>query len=116
MEESVLDISEERIAEFRADFKKVKSEISKVIVGYDAIIDEVLITILARGHAILEGVHQRRHPKVIPPRIQEPDIDIRARTRATNPNHRRIAVGEHCHTRIQLIPTLQGLTHANTRA
>ncbi len=56
MEESVLEINEEQIAEFRAEFKKVKSEISKVIVGYGEIIDGVLITILARGHAILEGV------------------------------------------------------------
>ena len=56
MEESVLEIKEEQIAEFRAEFQKVKSEISKVIVGYEEIIEEVLITILARGHAILEGV------------------------------------------------------------
>ena len=56
MEESVLEISEERIEEFRADFQMVKTEIAKVIVGYGEIIDELLITILARGHAILEGV------------------------------------------------------------
>ena len=56
MEESVLDINNEQIEEFRAEFRKAKSEIAKVIVGYEDIIDEVLITVLARGHAILEGV------------------------------------------------------------
>ena len=56
MEEPVLEINEKQIDEFRAEFQKVKSEISKVIVGYEEIIDEVLITVLARGHAILEGV------------------------------------------------------------
>ena len=56
MEESVLEVGQQHIDEFRGEFQKVKSEISKVIVGYEEIIDEVLITILARGHAILEGV------------------------------------------------------------
>lgn len=56
MTESVVQIDDQQIAEFRAEFSKVKTEISKVIVGYQDIIDEILITILARGHAILEGV------------------------------------------------------------
>jgi len=41
---------------FRTDFKRVHAEISKVIVGYSGIIDDVLMTVLARGHVILEGV------------------------------------------------------------
>ena len=56
MEEPVIEVDEKQIEEFRTEFRKVKSEISKVIVGYSEIIDEVLITVLARGHAILEGV------------------------------------------------------------
>jgi len=36
-------------------FKKVKSEISKVIVGQDEIIDGLFISILSEGHALLEG-------------------------------------------------------------
>src|SRR5499426_1986942 len=41
---------------FQQEFKRVHSEISKVIVGYSDIIDDVLMTVLARGHLILEGV------------------------------------------------------------
>ncbi len=41
---------------FQTEFKRVHHEISKVIVGYDEIIDDVLMTVLAKGHVILEGV------------------------------------------------------------
>src|SRR5215467_11960528 len=41
---------------FQREFKRVHDEISKVIVGYDDIIDDVLMTVLAKGHVILEGV------------------------------------------------------------
>ncbi len=41
---------------FRSEFKRVHAEISKVIVGYSDIIDDVLMTVLAKGHVILEGV------------------------------------------------------------
>jgi MoxR-like ATPase len=43
-------------AEFGARFRRVKKEISKVIVGNEPIIDGVLICLLASGHALLEGV------------------------------------------------------------
>ncbi len=56
MEESVLELNEKQIEQFQNDFQGVNSEISKIIVGYKEVIDEVLITVLARGHAILEGV------------------------------------------------------------
>ena len=36
--------------------KKVKAEICEVIYGQDAVIDEVLITLLSGGHALLVGV------------------------------------------------------------
>jgi MoxR-like ATPase len=49
-------IDDRQIQEFQNEFEKVQVEISKVIVGYRDIIDQVLITILARGHCILEGV------------------------------------------------------------
>ena len=41
---------------FQKEFKRVHAEISKVIVGYSGIIDDVLMTVLAKGHVILEGV------------------------------------------------------------
>jgi len=37
-------------------YNKIRDELSKVIVGQDAVIEQVLIAIFARGHALLEGV------------------------------------------------------------
>ena len=47
---------ERETALFRENFSRVKSEIGKVIVGNDAIVDGVLTCLLANGHALLEGV------------------------------------------------------------
>ncbi len=41
---------------FQTEFRRVHAEISKVIVGYSDVIDDVLMTVLAKGHVILEGV------------------------------------------------------------
>ncbi len=41
---------------FQADFRRVHQEISKVIVGYSDLIDDILMTILGKGHVLLEGV------------------------------------------------------------
>jgi len=37
-------------------YNKIRQEISKVIVGQDEVIEQVLIAIFSRGHALLEGV------------------------------------------------------------
>ena len=37
-------------------FHELRKEISKVIVGQDAVVEELLLAIFARGHCILEGV------------------------------------------------------------
>jgi MoxR-like ATPase len=42
--------------EFKGEFQRVHQEISKVIVGYSGIIDDILMAILGRGHVLLEGV------------------------------------------------------------
>src|SRR5205823_2206473 len=42
--------------EFKGEFLRVHQEISKVIVGYSGIIDDILMAILGRGHVLLEGV------------------------------------------------------------
>jgi len=46
--------------EFREEFKdiftRLKEEISKVIVGYDEIIEQVLIALFSGGHILLEGL------------------------------------------------------------
>ena len=47
---------DQQIELFRQRFDSVKTEVSKVIVGYDEIIDGVLMGLLAKGHVLLEGV------------------------------------------------------------
>lgn len=44
------------VSQFRTDFLQIQQEISKVIVGYQDIITQVLICFLAGGHVLLEGV------------------------------------------------------------
>lgn len=48
--------TEKSVQEIIENLGKLKKEISKVIVGQDEIIDQLLITFLAGGHALLEGV------------------------------------------------------------
>src|SRR5262245_8377632 len=45
-----------RMESFQAEFRRVHAEIAKVIVGYSDVIDDTLMTILAKGHVLLEGV------------------------------------------------------------
>ena len=45
-----------QLDDFRRDFQKLKSEISKVIVGQNEILDDMLISLVAGGHVLLEGV------------------------------------------------------------
>jgi MoxR-like ATPase len=47
---------DQRLESFQADFKRVHAEIAKVIVGYGEIIDDILMTVLGKGHVLLEGV------------------------------------------------------------
>src|SRR5438105_6759877 len=47
---------DQQVATFQEQFKKVKEEVSKVIVGYGDIIDGVIMSLLASGHVLLEGV------------------------------------------------------------
>ena len=49
-------LDREHLESFKGEFQRVRGEISKVIVGYSNIIDDVLMAILARGHVLLEGV------------------------------------------------------------
>ena len=44
------------VEELRESNKKIKKEIAKIIVGQAEVIDELLISIFARGHCLLEGV------------------------------------------------------------
>src|SRR3989337_3479902 len=42
--------------QFRQTFLQLKTEIQKVIVGYEALIEAVLTALVAGGHVLLEGV------------------------------------------------------------
>ena len=46
----------QQLDEFRKDFHRLRSEISKVIVGQQDILDDTLISLIAGGHVLLEGV------------------------------------------------------------
>jgi MoxR-like ATPase len=45
-----------QVETFQEQFKRAKEEVSKIIVGYEEIIDGVLMSLLANGHVLLEGV------------------------------------------------------------
>jgi MoxR-like ATPase len=47
---------EQLCQDFARDYAKIEAEIGKVIVGQREVIREVLVTMLADGHALLEGV------------------------------------------------------------
>jgi MoxR-like ATPase len=47
---------EAKACEFRQKFTAIREQIGKIIVGQRPIIDEVLITLFAGGHCLLEGV------------------------------------------------------------
>ena len=53
-----MSVVEERmsVADFREQFDRVQSEVAKIMVGQQDVVQEVLICILAGGHALLEGV------------------------------------------------------------
>ncbi len=44
------------VARCEQSYNRIRDELSKVIVGQDQVIEEVLVAIFARGHALLEGV------------------------------------------------------------
>ncbi len=47
---------EKQIKEFGKLFRKIKGEISKVIVGHEEALENILIALFADGHVLLEGV------------------------------------------------------------
>src|SRR5687768_18442154 len=53
---STLQTTEQNVLEIISKLKSLKQEIKKSIVGQDETIDQLLITFLAGGHALLEGV------------------------------------------------------------
>jgi len=51
-----MELSRDSVAQFQENFAKLRGEISKRIVGYRDVIDQVLTAMLAGGHVLLEGV------------------------------------------------------------
>ncbi len=47
---------EEQARHFRDSLERLRTEIAKVIVGHHEVVHQLLVTILAGGHALLEGV------------------------------------------------------------
>ena len=47
---------DDQVSEFTERFQRVKDEIGKVIVGCDEVIDGTLISLLSKGHVLLEGI------------------------------------------------------------
>ncbi len=47
---------EQQCREFREMFEALRSEVGKVIVGHEEIVDDVLISLFSGGHVLLEGV------------------------------------------------------------
>ncbi|HET6776735.1 MAG TPA: AAA family ATPase [Actinomycetota bacterium] len=49
-------MAEERAETFVRSYERLKSEVHKVIVGHEEIVDQVLVCLFAGGHVLLEGV------------------------------------------------------------
>ena len=49
-------LTAERVAHFKSHYQALSGEISKRIVGYKSVIDQVLTAMMAGGHVLLEGV------------------------------------------------------------
>ena len=47
---------EQQAESFQRDYNKLKKEISKIVVGQEEIIDQLLISLFSRGHCVLVGV------------------------------------------------------------
>ncbi|MBT3200684.1 MAG: MoxR family ATPase [Phycisphaerales bacterium] len=59
MNETTESVSKDDVAEiakWKAACERLRAEMAKVIVGQDEAIEQMLISVLARGHALLEGV------------------------------------------------------------
>ena len=53
---TVDDQLKKQLDDFRKDFHRLRTEISRVIVGQNEILDDTLIALIAGGHVLLEGV------------------------------------------------------------
>ena len=55
--ESILDVGDlETVEKLRQSYDRIRAELGKVIVGQDEVLEQILISIFARGHSLLVGV------------------------------------------------------------
>ena len=52
----MMETNKEIIDDFTYNYKRLKNEISKIIVGQEVVLDQVLLSIFCNGHCLLEGV------------------------------------------------------------
>ncbi len=50
------DVSSESIERLNTAYRKIREQMSRVIVGQDSVIEQLLIALFSRGHCMLEGV------------------------------------------------------------
>src|SRR5437763_1614898 len=89
---SVAEIKDRDMEHFQTEFQKVHKEIAKVIVGYSDVIDDILMTILARGHPLLEAQLDRFFIKVKMgfPEIENIHTILDRTTSLVNPSVERV--------------------------
>ncbi|MFN7021507.1 MAG: AAA family ATPase, partial [Phycisphaerales bacterium] len=47
---------QQAVAQVRRAYDRLSEQIHKVIVGQDAVVDQILMAMFCRGHALVEGV------------------------------------------------------------
>ena len=65
-----------RAKSLRESFAKIKQQVSQVIVGQDATIEQLLIAMLAGGHCLLEGVPGLAKTLMVRSLAQAMDLDF----------------------------------------
>lgn len=55
MSDSII-ISKEEVDEFIKDFQSLKDEISRVVIGHRELTENIIVCLLSKGHALIEGV------------------------------------------------------------
>ncbi len=67
---------EQRVAEFKVAIDKLRAEVGKVIVGQHAVVEGVIIALIAGGHALLEGVPGLGKTSLVRALAQALDLDF----------------------------------------
>ena len=79
------------VDKFREQAEKIETEIGKVIVGQNEVVRHVLVSILAGGHVLLEGVPGLGKTMLIRTLGEVLDLNRRPRTPAGAPARGRAA-------------------------